>query len=89
MGLNVFSSWQILLAFLQCIQFVLTVCVCKVSVSVPQVWDYELERSAEHWAHTCLWEHGPTHLLTQIGQNLGAHWGRCVCVVIFDVCICE
>lgn len=40
------------------------------------VWDTELERSAEDWAHTCLWEHGPAHLLTQIGQNLGAHWGR-------------
>ncbi|XP_076150431.1 cysteine-rich secretory protein LCCL domain-containing 1b [Alosa pseudoharengus] len=40
------------------------------------VWDTELERSAEDWAHTCLWEHGPSHLLTQIGQNLGAHWGR-------------
>ncbi|XP_051985161.1 cysteine-rich secretory protein LCCL domain-containing 1-like [Xyrauchen texanus] len=40
------------------------------------VWDPELERSAEHWALTCLWEHGPSHLLTQIGQNLGAHWGR-------------
>ncbi|KAJ8012054.1 hypothetical protein DPEC_G00064700 [Dallia pectoralis] len=40
------------------------------------VWDAELERSSEHWAHTCLWEHGPQHMLTQIGQNLGAHWGR-------------
>ncbi|XP_055722805.1 cysteine-rich secretory protein LCCL domain-containing 1-like [Salvelinus fontinalis] len=40
------------------------------------VWDTELERSAEHWAHTCMWEHGPQHMLTQIGQNLGAHWGR-------------
>uniref|UniRef100_A0A674C797 Cysteine-rich secretory protein LCCL domain containing 1b n=1 Tax=Salmo trutta TaxID=8032 RepID=A0A674C797_SALTR len=40
------------------------------------VWDTELERSAEHWTHTCLWEHGPQHMLTQIGQNLGAHWGR-------------
>uniref|UniRef100_A0A3Q2Y7H5 Cysteine-rich secretory protein LCCL domain containing 1b n=1 Tax=Hippocampus comes TaxID=109280 RepID=A0A3Q2Y7H5_HIPCM len=40
------------------------------------VWDYELERSAEHWAHTCRWEHGPSYMLTQIGQNLGAHWGR-------------
>ncbi|MCJ8744738.1 hypothetical protein PDJAM_G00121940 [Pangasius djambal] len=40
------------------------------------VWDTELERSAEDWAHTCLWQHGPSHLLTQIGQNLGAHWGR-------------
>ncbi|XP_062843977.1 cysteine-rich secretory protein LCCL domain-containing 1b [Trichomycterus rosablanca] len=40
------------------------------------VWDTELERSAEDWAYTCLWQHGPSHLLTQIGQNLGAHWGR-------------
>uniref|UniRef100_G3PNG2 LCCL domain-containing protein n=1 Tax=Gasterosteus aculeatus aculeatus TaxID=481459 RepID=G3PNG2_GASAC len=40
------------------------------------VWDTELERSAEHWAHTCRWEHGPSHMLTQIGQNLGTHWGR-------------
>ncbi|XP_071370022.1 cysteine-rich secretory protein LCCL domain-containing 1b [Centroberyx affinis] len=40
------------------------------------MWDYELERSAEHWAHSCRWEHGPSHMLTQIGQNLGAHWGR-------------
>uniref|UniRef100_H3CLG7 Cysteine-rich secretory protein LCCL domain containing 1b n=1 Tax=Tetraodon nigroviridis TaxID=99883 RepID=H3CLG7_TETNG len=40
------------------------------------VWDYDLERSAEHWAHSCRWEHGPSHLLTQMGQNLGAHWGR-------------
>uniref|UniRef100_A0A8C6UBG8 Cysteine-rich secretory protein LCCL domain containing 1a n=1 Tax=Neogobius melanostomus TaxID=47308 RepID=A0A8C6UBG8_9GOBI len=40
------------------------------------VWDTELERSAEEWAETCLWEHGPAGLLPQIGQNLGAHWGR-------------
>ncbi|XP_076838128.1 cysteine-rich secretory protein LCCL domain-containing 1b [Brachyhypopomus gauderio] len=40
------------------------------------VWDTDLERSAEDWAHTCQWQHGPHHLLTQIGQNLGAHWGR-------------
>ncbi|XP_029447362.1 cysteine-rich secretory protein LCCL domain-containing 1 [Rhinatrema bivittatum] len=39
-------------------------------------WDIELERSAEAWAATCLWEHGPSHLLPSIGQNLGAHWGR-------------
>lgn len=51
--------------------------VC-VFVCAIQVWDYELERSAEHWAHTCRWEHGPSHMLTQIGQNLGAHWGRYV-----------
>uniref|UniRef100_A0A8C2ZLT5 Cysteine rich secretory protein LCCL domain containing 1 n=1 Tax=Cyclopterus lumpus TaxID=8103 RepID=A0A8C2ZLT5_CYCLU len=40
------------------------------------VWDTELERTAEEWAETCLWEHGPASLLPQIGQNLGAHWGR-------------
>uniref|UniRef100_A0A7N6BUF2 LCCL domain-containing protein n=1 Tax=Anabas testudineus TaxID=64144 RepID=A0A7N6BUF2_ANATE len=39
------------------------------------VWDTELERTAEEWAETCLWEHGPAGLLPQIGQNLGAHWG--------------
>uniref|UniRef100_A0A8C7DSN8 Cysteine rich secretory protein LCCL domain containing 1 n=1 Tax=Oncorhynchus kisutch TaxID=8019 RepID=A0A8C7DSN8_ONCKI len=38
-------------------------------------WDTELERTAEEWAETCLWEHGPAGLLPQIGQNLGAHWG--------------
>uniref|UniRef100_A0A8C2IML0 Cysteine-rich secretory protein LCCL domain containing 1a n=1 Tax=Cyprinus carpio TaxID=7962 RepID=A0A8C2IML0_CYPCA len=40
------------------------------------VWDTELERNAQEWAETCLWEHGPTGLLPQIGQNLGVHWGR-------------
>lgn len=46
-------------------------------ISCPeQVWDTELERTAEEWAETCLWEHGPAGLLPQIGQNLGAHWGR-------------
>ncbi|XP_054841170.1 cysteine-rich secretory protein LCCL domain-containing 1 [Eublepharis macularius] len=39
-------------------------------------WDVELERSAQSWAETCLWEHGPAGLLPSIGQNLGAHWGR-------------
>ncbi|XP_064010828.1 cysteine-rich secretory protein LCCL domain-containing 1 isoform X2 [Pogoniulus pusillus] len=39
-------------------------------------WDTELERSAESWAESCLWEHGPASLLPSIGQNLGAHWGR-------------
>uniref|UniRef100_A0A8C9FR90 Cysteine rich secretory protein LCCL domain containing 1 n=1 Tax=Pavo cristatus TaxID=9049 RepID=A0A8C9FR90_PAVCR len=34
-------------------------------------WDTELERSAESWAETCLWEHGPASLLPSIGQNLG------------------
>ncbi|XP_034026186.1 cysteine-rich secretory protein LCCL domain-containing 1 [Thalassophryne amazonica] len=40
------------------------------------VWDTELEHTAEEWAEMCLWEHGPAGLLPQIGQNLGAHWGR-------------
>ncbi|XP_018613164.1 cysteine-rich secretory protein LCCL domain-containing 1b [Scleropages formosus] len=40
------------------------------------VWDTELERSAEAWAHACRWEHGPANLMRHIGQNLGAHWGR-------------
>nr|XP_023701241.1 cysteine-rich secretory protein LCCL domain-containing 1-like [Paramormyrops kingsleyae]XP_023701242.1 cysteine-rich secretory protein LCCL domain-containing 1-like [Paramormyrops kingsleyae] len=40
------------------------------------VWDTELERSAEAWAYACRWEHGPAHLMGQIGQNLGTHWGR-------------
>ncbi|KAJ8272646.1 hypothetical protein GJAV_G00091750 [Gymnothorax javanicus] len=40
------------------------------------VWDAELERSAEAWSHVCRWEHGPANLLSQIGQNLGVHWGR-------------
>uniref|UniRef100_A0A8C5SB63 Cysteine rich secretory protein LCCL domain containing 1 n=1 Tax=Laticauda laticaudata TaxID=8630 RepID=A0A8C5SB63_LATLA len=41
-----------------------------------RTWDPELERSAQSWAETCLWEHGPASLLPSIGQNLGAHWGR-------------
>ncbi|KAG9356154.1 hypothetical protein JZ751_000998 [Albula glossodonta] len=48
----------------------------KIGEPPLQVWDSELERSAEAWAETCLWEHGPASLLSQIGQNLGAHWGR-------------
>ncbi|XP_010625777.1 cysteine-rich secretory protein LCCL domain-containing 2 isoform X2 [Fukomys damarensis] len=39
-------------------------------------WDEELERSAAAWAQECIWEHGPTSLLTSIGQNLAVHWGR-------------
>lgn len=51
------------------------VCLCFVLCTL-QTWDVELERSAESWAETCLWEHGPASLLPSIGQNLGAHWGR-------------
>lgn len=39
-------------------------------------WDDELERSAEAWAHECIWDHGPATLLRSIGQNLAIHWGR-------------
>ncbi|KAM3828963.1 cysteine-rich secretory protein LCCL domain-containing 2 [Vipera latastei] len=39
-------------------------------------WDEELERSAESWAHQCIWDHGPASLLPSIGQNLAVHWGR-------------
>nr|XP_028595914.1 cysteine-rich secretory protein LCCL domain-containing 2 isoform X1 [Podarcis muralis] len=39
-------------------------------------WDDELERSAESWAHECIWDHGPATLLRSIGQNLAVHWGR-------------
>ncbi|KYO37904.1 cysteine-rich secretory protein LCCL domain-containing 2 [Alligator mississippiensis] len=39
-------------------------------------WDDELERSAEAWAHECIWDHGPANLLPSIGQNLAVHWGR-------------
>ncbi|XP_041047250.1 cysteine-rich secretory protein LCCL domain-containing 2 [Carcharodon carcharias] len=39
-------------------------------------WDNELERSAESWAQQCVWDHGPSHLLKSIGQNLAVHWGR-------------
>uniref|UniRef100_A0A8D2LEK0 Cysteine rich secretory protein LCCL domain containing 2 n=1 Tax=Varanus komodoensis TaxID=61221 RepID=A0A8D2LEK0_VARKO len=39
-------------------------------------WDDELERTAESWAHQCIWDHGPATLLMSIGQNLGVHWGR-------------
>ncbi|KAJ6657138.1 hypothetical protein lerEdw1_002727 [Lerista edwardsae] len=44
----------------------------------PEVntWDDELERSAEAWAHECVWDHGPATLLMSIGQNLAIHWGR-------------
>ncbi|XP_078720282.1 cysteine-rich secretory protein LCCL domain-containing 2-like [Lampetra fluviatilis] len=39
-------------------------------------WDEELARSATSWAAQCNWDHGPSHLLPSIGQNLAVHWGR-------------
>ncbi|XP_048372045.1 LOW QUALITY PROTEIN: cysteine-rich secretory protein LCCL domain-containing 2 [Sphaerodactylus townsendi] len=41
-----------------------------------KTWDDELERTAESWAHECVWDHGPSTLLMSIGQNLAVHSGR-------------
>ncbi|XP_071341422.1 peptidase inhibitor 15-A [Trachinotus anak] len=40
------------------------------------VWDDTLAKTAEDWAHACLWEHGPPHLLRFLGQNLSVRTGR-------------
>uniref|UniRef100_A0A8C4QTZ6 Cysteine-rich secretory protein LCCL domain containing 2 n=1 Tax=Eptatretus burgeri TaxID=7764 RepID=A0A8C4QTZ6_EPTBU len=40
------------------------------------VWDDDLARSASSWAAQCHWDHGPSHELSSIGQNLGVHWGQ-------------
>ncbi|XP_029547293.1 peptidase inhibitor 15-A [Salmo trutta] len=40
------------------------------------MWDETLSKSAEDWAHACLWEHGPRHLLRFLGQNLSVRTGR-------------
>ncbi|KAG9329041.1 hypothetical protein JZ751_001000 [Albula glossodonta] len=34
------------------------------------VWDEGLARSAEAWAATCIWDHGPANLMRFLGQNL-------------------
>lgn len=47
-------------------------CVCV------QVWDDTLAKTAEGWAHACMWEHGPPHLLRFLGQNLSVRTGRWV-----------
>ncbi|KAL0966104.1 hypothetical protein UPYG_G00290980 [Umbra pygmaea] len=39
------------------------------------VWDEGLARSAEAWAATCLWEHGPPFVLRYQGQNLSVRTG--------------
>lgn len=39
------------------------------------VWDDGLARTAEAWAATCLWEHGPPYLLRFYGQNLSVRTG--------------
>lgn len=47
-----------------------TLCLCV------QVWDDTLAKTAEDWAHACMWEHGPPHLLRFLGQNLSVRTGR-------------
>uniref|UniRef100_A0A671MQ39 Peptidase inhibitor 15-like n=1 Tax=Sinocyclocheilus anshuiensis TaxID=1608454 RepID=A0A671MQ39_9TELE len=38
--------------------------------------EYDLARSAEAWAATCIWEHGPPYLLRYLGQNLSVRTGN-------------
>ncbi|CAF98016.1 unnamed protein product [Tetraodon nigroviridis] len=40
------------------------------------VWGDTFARTAEDWAHACMWEHGPPHLLRFLGQNLSVRTGR-------------
>ncbi|XP_009694063.1 PREDICTED: peptidase inhibitor 15 [Cariama cristata] len=40
------------------------------------VWDEALAKSAEVWAATCIWDHGPSYLLRFLGQNLSVRTGR-------------
>ena len=42
------------------------------------MWDDTLAKTAEDWAHACLWEHGPPNLLRFLGQNLSVRTGRWV-----------
>ncbi|CAI5779356.1 Hypothetical predicted protein, partial [Podarcis lilfordi] len=40
------------------------------------VWDENLAKSAEAWAATCIWDHGPSYLMRFLGQNLSVRTGR-------------
>uniref|UniRef100_A0A8C2A7V9 Peptidase inhibitor 15b n=1 Tax=Cyprinus carpio TaxID=7962 RepID=A0A8C2A7V9_CYPCA len=40
------------------------------------LWNEDLARSAEAWAATCIWEHGPPYLLRYLGQNLSVRTGN-------------
>ncbi|XP_062921346.1 peptidase inhibitor 15-like [Mobula hypostoma] len=40
------------------------------------IWDENLAKSAESWAATCIWDHGPKYLLRFLGQNLSVRSGR-------------
>ncbi|GAB1284822.1 Peptidase inhibitor 15 [Apodemus speciosus] len=43
---------------------------------MESVWDENLAKSAEAWAATCIWDHGPSYLLRFLGQNLSVRTGR-------------
>ncbi|XP_072553188.1 peptidase inhibitor R3HDML [Salminus brasiliensis] len=40
------------------------------------VWDERLAKSAESWASQCIWDHGPSHVMRYMGQNLSISSGR-------------
>ncbi|EHB06505.1 Peptidase inhibitor R3HDML [Heterocephalus glaber] len=40
------------------------------------VWDERLAKSANAWATQCIWDHGPSHLMKFLGQNLSVYSGR-------------
>uniref|UniRef100_A0A8C8RT19 Peptidase inhibitor 15 n=1 Tax=Pelusios castaneus TaxID=367368 RepID=A0A8C8RT19_9SAUR len=42
------------------------------------VWDETLAKSAEAWAATCIWDHGPSYLLRFLGQNLSVRTGSSI-----------
>ncbi len=52
---------------------------------MSQVWDETLAKTAEQWASTCIWEHGPRNLLRVLGQNLSVRTGRYVSSPSFPV----
>uniref|UniRef100_A0A8B9HWL2 R3H domain containing-like n=1 Tax=Astyanax mexicanus TaxID=7994 RepID=A0A8B9HWL2_ASTMX len=39
------------------------------------VWDERLAKSAESWASQCIWDHGPSHVMKYMGQNLSISSG--------------
>ncbi|PKU27620.1 peptidase inhibitor 15 [Limosa lapponica baueri] len=67
--------------FLTLLCFVLLLAICFDLVLGPftkrcKVWDETLAKSAEAWAATCIWDHGPSYLLRFLGQNLSVRTGR-------------
>ncbi|KAM7411230.1 hypothetical protein PAMA_021290 [Pampus argenteus] len=39
-------------------------------------WDEGLAKSADSWASRCVWDHGPSHAMKYMGQNLSITSGR-------------